>query len=222
MEQKDSTKRIRDVFHVGLVDEVSFSGSMELPQMINPLKMDKPPRLIRFSDCIGNKDKEAAVHFYEYDYKFERIWNAPDRYLPILSSYAAVISPDFSMYRNMPLVMQAWNTYRNRAIGRWLQNNGVNVIPNVRWGDERTHDFCFDGVSQNGIVAIGTHGCIRSTEDKRFFLEGLKEMLKRLSPRTIVVYGSAPEAIFSCCLDSGIEIWQYDSAISLSHRKGAC
>ena len=69
----------------------------------------------------------------------------------------------------MPLVMQMWNTYRGRAVACWLQNNGVEVIPNVRFGDERTFSFCLDGIEENKTVAVGTHGCIKRKEDKIFF-----------------------------------------------------
>ena len=50
----------------------------------------------------------------------------------------------------MPLVMQAWNTYRNRALAVWLQNNGIEVIPNVHFGDERgPRKACFTGKRRN-------------------------------------------------------------------------
>ena len=36
------------------------------------------------------------------------------------------------------MVTLIWNIYRNRAIGCWLEDNQIEVIPNVRFGDERT------------------------------------------------------------------------------------
>ena len=81
------------------------------------------------------------MHCYEDDAAFERLWSRPERYLPILKRYAGVIAPDFSLYRDMPLVMQQWNVYRSRAIAHWLQENGIPVIANVRWGDRRTTQF---------------------------------------------------------------------------------
>ena len=53
----------------------------------------------------------------------------------------------------------------NRAVGCYLQSHGVYVIPNVRWGDERSYTtvelpekFAFLGVPKNSIVSIGTYG----------------------------------------------------------------
>ena len=94
-------------------------------------------------------DYECFVMFYEHDVKFERLWNNPKKYLDRLKKFKGVISPDFSLYRNMPIVMQIWNTYRSRALASWFQNNGIRVIPNVRFNDIRTFYFCFDGIEKN-------------------------------------------------------------------------
>lgn len=96
----------------------------------------------------------------------------------------------------MPLCLQMANTYMNRAIGVYFQNNGVKVIPNVRWGDERSYDFAFDGLEANGIYAVSTLGCIKRDEDKIRFIGGLREMVKRLNPKKILVHGTMPEYIF--------------------------
>ena len=85
-----------------------------------------------------------------YDVTFERIWNTPNKYLPIIKKFKGVITPDFSVYRDMPLVMQQWNIYRSRAIGHWLQENGVSVIPDIRFGDERTYEASCAGIQKHG------------------------------------------------------------------------
>lgn len=215
-------KGCKDVFHAELVSGASFSGKLEMPLILKTTLAERPKEIVRFSDSIGSSDNHAAVHFYEHDCKIERIWHSPNAYLSVMKRCKAVITPDFSLYRDMPLVMQAWNTYRGRAIGCWLQKNGITVIPNVRWGDERSYDFCFDGIERDGILAIGSHGCIKRTTDKQYFMRGLKEMVTRLSPHTIIVYGAAPVSVFKCCIDASIEIWQYDSVFCESHRKEAC
>ena len=119
----------------------------------------------------------------------------------------------------MPLVMQMWNTYRGRAIATWLQNNGIEVIPNVRFGDERTFSFCFDGVEENKTVAVGTHGCIKNKIDREYFIKGLEELVKQLSPKTIIVYGNAPDSIFKQYKDMGINIIAFESEFSKSRKQ---
>lgn len=175
--------------------------------------------MIPFSKAISSSDYDQWVHFYEDDASFERIWNNPEKYLPILKKFKGVISPDFSLYRDMPLVMQQWNTYRGHAIGHWLQENGIPVIANVRWGDERTYNLSCTGVEKGGAIAIGSHGCIKLVEERAFFEAGLAYVVNALEPTAIVVYGSAPDSIFAKYRRSGIIVIQFDSNYALTHKK---
>ena len=208
-----------DVFHAFLVENADYDGYYELPVIRTSDHL--PDKVITFSKAMSKTwdDFDCWVVFYEHDRDFERLWSKPRQYLDKLKKFKGIISPDFSLYRNMPLVMQLWNTYRSRAIAVWLQNNGVEVIPNIRFGDERTFSFCFDGVEENKTVAVGTHGCIKRKEDKIFFKIGLARMVQRLSPKTIIVYGSAPDSIFKPYKDMGINIIAFESEFSKSRKQ---
>ena len=208
-----------DVFHAFLVENADFDGYIELPVIKTSDKL--PEKVVTFSKAMTKSwtDFDCWVVFYEHDKEFERLWNNPKQYLDKLKKFKGVISPDFSLYRNMPLVMQMWNTYRGRAVACWLQNNGVEIIPNLRFGDERTFSFCFDGIEENKTVAVGTHGCIKRKEDKIFFKIGLARMVQRLSPKIIIVYGSAPDNIFKPYRDMGIKIIAFESEFSKSRKQ---
>ena len=208
-----------DVFHAFLVENADFDGYIELPVIKTSDKL--PEKVVTFSKAMSKSwsDFDCWVVFYEHDKEFERLWNNPKQYLDKLKKFKGVISPDFSLYRNMPLVMQMWNTYRGRAVACWLQNNGVEIIPNLRFGDERTFSFCFDGIEENKTVAVGTHGCIKRKEDKIFFKIGLARMVQRLSPKIIIVYGSAPDNIFKPYRDMGIKIIAFESEFSKSRKQ---
>ena len=202
-------KGCKDVFRSFLVRNATYDGSLEMPCIKSVDAV--PKKLIVFSEAVHSKDFNSFVHFFEDDVDFERIWNAPNRYLPILRKFDGVITPDFSLYRDMPLVMQEWNTYRNRAIGHWLQENGITIIPNIRFSDERSYAFCCDGISKGGTIAVGSHGCVKVKVERMYFKKGLSEIIKRLEPKRIIVYGKAPDYIFGDYIKSGIEIFQYDS-----------
>ncbi|MDY3303584.1 MAG: DUF4417 domain-containing protein [Clostridia bacterium] len=208
-----------DVFHSFLVEDADYEGYIELPKIKTSNLI--PEKLVPFSKAMSKSwnDYDCWVMFYEHDVKFERLWNNPKRYLEKLKKFKGVISPDFSLYRNMPLVMQQWNTYRSRALAVWLQNNGIEVIPNIRFNDERTYDFCFDGIEQFKTIAVGTHGCIKNKIDKEYFKKGLAELVKRLSPKTIIVYGATPDDIFKVYKDAGIEIISFESEFSKSRKQ---
>lgn len=110
----------------------------------------------------------------------------------------------------IPLPLQIVNTYYNRMIGYFMQNNGCNVVPNVRWGDRRSYTsdyipneipFAFLGVEKHSIVSIGTYGCCKSRDDKNHFRNGLEAMLQILEPEVVLVYGSMPSEIFGDVLN---------------------
>ena len=184
-----SDKKITyDVFKAWLVEGAQFDGKYEFPVIGGSGKI--PERVIPFDKAVGNKDYGQWVHFYIHDRDFERIWNHPNKYLEILKRYEGVITPDFSLYRDMPLSMQIWNTYRNRAFGYWLKKNGVPIIPNFSWGDERTYEFCFDGIEKHSIVAVGTHGTAKRKLDRYYLEQAVDKLLERIEPRHIVIYGA--------------------------------
>lgn len=67
--------------------------------------------------ALTAKDKATkGVHFYKDDYQFERFWNNPDKYIPLLQKFGAVCSPDFSLYSDMPLAVQLFMHYKKH----WL------------------------------------------------------------------------------------------------------
>lgn len=211
-------KGCKDVFNAFLVKNATYEGELEIP-CIKPIK-EIPNKMISFSKAVSkyNDDYNQWIHFYEDDYAFERIWNNPRYYLEKIKMFRGVISPDFSLYRDMPLVMQQWNIYRNRAIGSWLQMNGVNVIPNVRFGDKRTYDICCEGIDSGSIIAIGSHSNLKNKYDRNVFLDGLDAVVNNISPETIIIYGAAPKKYFDKYIQQGIRIVQFDSSFATSHK----
>ena len=185
-----------DVFNAFLLENAEYSGELEIPVVKN-IKIESPKKLIKFSEIFRSSDFNAYVHFYEDDCKFEKIWKNPKRYLERLKKFKGVISPDFSIYRDMPLIMQYWNIFRSRAIATWLKDNGINVIPNVRTGDERTFEIACEGIEKDSIIAIGSHGCIKCIADRVFFQKGLEYIVNSLSPKIIILYGAKPDSIFN-------------------------
>ena len=151
---------------------------------------------------------DAYVCWYIDDYKFDGprgIWHDYNFALKVLCHFAGVITPDFSTYQDFPEPWKIFNTYRMRAYGYWLGKNNIAVINNVRWGTSESYRYCFDGIPQNSIVAIGTcGGSPRKHIDRKRFEAGLFEMVKRLKPHTIIVYGSAKYDCFEKLKEQGV------------------
>ena len=159
----------------------------------------EPSGLINF--MVGNADEngDKYVHFYLDDYRFERIWNDPKRYMEVVKKYAGALMPDFSTYTEMPLFMQMWNVYRMRAISWYWQRNGIDVIPLLTWSDERSYEFCFSGLPIGGTYTSSNVGCI--TQDGKCIkkhLEGLYEGVRTVKPDLLVMYGTKMDLDVPC------------------------
>lgn len=135
---------------------------------------------------------EKGLHFFVDDYQFIRLWNAPERYLNLLASFACVCSPDFSTYTDMPAALQIYNHYRKHWLGAYWQAKGIVVIPTISWSTPESYAWCFDGEPVGGVVAVSSVGCMAGAESRQLFAQGYEEMLRRLEPSEIIFYGKAP------------------------------
>jgi len=121
------------------------------------------------------------------DYGIFKIWQV---YAPstnqTLRRNAFLLTPDFSLYADMPLWKQIENVGKNRWVGAYWQSKGLSVIPTIAWSTARSFDFCYDAVEKHGAVAVGMIGC---KGNKLGFMRGYNEMLKRLEPDSIIVFG---------------------------------
>ena len=139
----DERERTYNSVNLHDYDNTRVAGAYDMPviQATNHVPKD----LISFNYMLTKDDFAKGIHFYIDDYQFERIWNTPDKYMDRLAMFDCVLTPDFSLYMDMPLAMQIWNVYRSRLIGQKMQDAGITVIPALSWSDERSYDFCFDG-----------------------------------------------------------------------------
>lgn len=146
--------------------------------------------LVACSDTRANdneENKQKGVHFFVDDYRFNGIYDNPDRTLARYSQYSFLLSPDFSTYTDMELWRQLQSVAKNRWVGAYWQSKGLTVIPTISWGLSQSYEFCFDGVEKGATVAIGMIGCKQS---KLNFMRGYNEMLRRLEPEKIICFGS--------------------------------
>lgn len=210
---------IDDGYASYLVREAEFEGKWEIPIIQNEnieISKDIIP-YEKMNKVNTESKKDIFIHFYMHDKRFRELIIYTKKYLNIFRKYGGLVSPDCSLYVDMPLCLQLSNVYMNRAVGAYMQNNGIKVIPNVRWGDERSFEFAFTGLETGGVYAISTHGCIKSEEEKIRFKKGLGEMIKRLKPKKILLHGNMPDFIFKEFLDETNFI-HYESWIARKKR----
>jgi hypothetical protein len=134
----------------------------------------------------SSERRDRTVHFFLDDYKFDEVWNDPDSQVKKLAQYKQVMAPDFSVYSNMPYALQVYNVFRSRWCAAFWQRNKLTVIPTITWADDRSFDFCFEGVEKGATVAISTIGNLDNINE---FMTGYSKMIDQIKPEGIINYG---------------------------------
>lgn len=204
----DERERTNDAYNLDIAnDTASTDDFWQMPI----IRCDDyiPDRLIGFNYAKSSKEKDTGVHFYIDDYQFERVWSYPEKYLDILLPYDCILSPDFSLYMDMPMPMKIWNVYRSRQIGAYYQSKGIKVIPTISWAEPETYEFCFRGIPKNGIVSISTVGVKRDKKAVETWKDGVRAMIEAIAPKTILVYGGALDYDYG-----DVDVRYYDNEVT--------
>lgn len=227
----------KDLWNAFMVEGADFSRH-DIPLCPTYLPDGLPKELISFTEAKAIYNKEirngnkifhhnAFIHFYCDDQHFDSpknsIWLYPEKALAIIQHFSGIITPDFSTYADFPDPIKRYNTYRMRTFGYWCMSKGIPIINNVRWGTSETWDYCFDGLEKNGVICIGTVASgLRELANRPDFYAGFKEMIRILTPKTIIIYGSSRYDIFKYAQETGIEIIAYISQTNAAYqaRKG--
>lgn len=171
------------------------SNEFGIPDVL-PNTQSKPPALLTpYKDTPDDPAKDVWLHFFLDDYRFETIWNRLEKSLLKLKRYGKALSPDFSVWPDMPRAMAVWQVYRNRWCGRFWQSYGIEVIPTLSWGKPDSFDFAFAGVPKGNPVAIATLG-VQDWHEWIGFARGYEYMLSLIEPRFVVCFGKLPKELY--------------------------
>ena len=232
LKEKRPRKSDEDVFLAQKLKNANFkTGFYQVPE-IDDVELNKPNDLVLWSSRARCKNKsECGLIFYEYDSNFDGIDGIyivlkygndeeVNSLVSELKEFAFVVCPDYSVYGNFPNYKQIDAIARSREVGYILSTYGIKVVVNFRATYEWSYELALSGICYNGIVSIGTLGCLRENDTKKLLKDSVIELVKYINPRIIIVYGNAPDEIFKVAKDAGTEIWQYDSMISRAYKRG--
>lgn len=208
----DERERTNRAYNLDLIEELT-NDFWQMPI----IECDDfiPDDLIGFNYAKSSEIKNCGIHFYVDDYQFERIWNYPEKYVDVLDQYECILTPDFSLYLDMPMPMKIWNIYRSRLIGQYFQKRGIKVIPTISWAEEETFKFCFKGIPKGSIVSISTIGVKQDENALKIWRDGVNEMIKQIEPKAILVYGGKLDYDFK-----DIQVYYYENKVTENWKKG--
>lgn len=190
--------------YIKMPDDWQLTDKHQIP-ILKGLHFKQLPEdfyLVPFNEAYKvNKSirKHCNIHFFLADYLFERTWSKLTQTADFLKDYKTVLSPDFSLYTDMPIAMQIFNHYKKMYVSKYWQDRGMRVIPVACWSDERSFDFCFEGMPKNSLVAVSSVGVMNNKNAQLLFSQGYSKMLEVLEPKQILWYGKEHE-----CMDNSI------------------
>lgn len=171
-------------------DDFPGAGMYDIPMVSGTREIPSVTEWIDFDHVLREKEPQGkGVHFFIHDYKFQRIWQQPERYLKPLGRFEWLISPDFSLYRDMPVALQIYNHYRKMWMAAYWQSRGLRVIPNVTFGGPQTLDWFLDGMPKDSVIAMSCVSLADGGEWAEFLKEACKRVKEQLRPTAVLWYG---------------------------------
>ena len=136
----------------------------------------------RLNDAPENCNKIA--HGFLDDYRINAFYNDPDKHREKLSQYSALITPDYSDWREMNTWREIESIAHSRWVGKhWQECWQMPVIPSVTWSSPASFEYCFDGIESGCWVAVSLVGTRQSKKD---FMTGYDAMLEHIEPEGII------------------------------------
>lgn len=154
----------------------------------------KPPYFYNYhsDSTLGLDWAQAVVGFYVDDSRFEDVYyNAANTAKRFLNMHImGMVCPNFSTAPWYPKALRIYNCFRSRWVGRYYQEAGINVIPDINMGpgDE---EFVFDGLPKGCPVSIQVH---QNWENDSSMLDMKRReidfIFKVVDPKMIWAYGT--------------------------------
>lgn len=148
------------------------------------------------------------VFMFRNDCDIHKYWLHPVKPVPLLQTVACVAVPDFSVDPHMDYEELRHMVYQGRWLGCFWQERGITALPTLVWAMPDTYDICFDSVPKHSVVVLSTIGVHKNPS---VFMAGYDEMMKRVQPELIIVYGDMIDGMWGRFIN-----FSYSSCFSIN------
>lgn len=177
-------------FKMPFVKTLPKAGPLGLPAL--PKCTEIPKGLVCFDEIKPETSRKMFLHCHTTDEKIERLWLDPDRYIAKFAEFRGMYPPDFSQFTDMDPAASIWNLYRLRVLASIFATE-MQVMPVATWSTPESYPYTFDGLPRKSIIGVSTVGVLRRREHRELFMAGYSEMVKRLDPELVILYGGMPK-----------------------------
>lgn len=146
---------------------------------------------IAYSAKSNHPCENDILHFFLDDYRFRDIvWYNLERTTYAISSYDYVLTPDLSLWRNLPTEFyNQKNIFRTRFVGAYWQICGFKVIPTASWGGLESFSYCFAGLPEESVIAVSAMGARKDQQAFDLWCYGVNRLIAEKGPIKLLVYG---------------------------------
>lgn len=154
--------------------------------------------------------EQCVAMFYTEDFHFESVFTNPSlntkKILSLGMKYA--IMPNYSVNPDWPIATWIWAAYRSFYVGRYFQEAGIQVIPDIQYGTtDAALEVTLLGIPEEaGVVSAQIQNARGDKTKIRTTARLLKESEDRLKFKSIIIYGhtDADEVLERAELDADI------------------
>lgn len=183
-----------EIHNMHLLKGISFTEKYGFPQLKPYNGLFKPEELIFVPFSSRNEQdfsSRVVISFFEDDYKFAHAtWKRLDQTTYKLRKYTTLLTPDHSLYVDMPDAFNIAQIYKSRFAGAFWQQCGFHVIATASWGNADSFKYCFEGLPSNSIIAVCGIGVDWCAAAKELWCMGIRELINQVSPSLIIVNGN--------------------------------
>lgn len=164
---------------------------------------------------LYHKTFRTAVTFYSYDIVFDGknglfqaiyFHDTPrlDYFQKRFSGVNFIISPDYSVFGDIPEAENQYRIWKARIVSLWLGSaTQAVIIPNVSYANERSFPLYFAGLEQCKVVAFSTKAHMRNSKERALLKSAVRYAVDHLPLDAIIVYSA-------CGLESHcLKLFQY-------------
>lgn len=190
--KKTQRSRVADLIlnKFDILENLSYTDDpIPIPIVNRVTNIEIPKTLITFSKSIGSKNYNQFVHFYEPDVNFVRFLHNPKAYIDHLRKFKGFIGPDFSQKVGYQPFVCFENSWWNKALTAFGQQEGLLGISNVTWSTPSSFSYAFAGIPTKSVISINCSGIKSSHASIYLWRKGYDECIKRLEPTLILRYG---------------------------------
>lgn len=161
-------------------------NDLEIPSLIDvqPTFVEIPFYCFGEQKRTTNMGGRGTLHFYTDDYRFNSIFEHPEKILKYAP--ASIIEPNFSLSNDTPLAFGMQAIYKKRFLARAMQERGIGVFVDLNVAP-KFYKLNLYGVPK-GYSSFATRGCADRLNELQFEYEIAKYVANGNRFR-FIVYG---------------------------------